>query len=130
MTCTEMNGGDILEEILKKIRETYQELPREEPGVLTRIAVDGENLGLGRDAREQLQDIIDGLGKMAGKKGTCRVERIVDGVSAALLVGFDWEDFAYNEADLAELDFIVPADTKDPREEFGPAFAMLFEIED
>jgi hypothetical protein len=115
--------------IKKKITERFPYLPKRDKKGVKRIAVDGENLCLGRDAREQLQDIMNGLKRMAGKKGTCRVERIVDGISAAQMVGYKRDDLDEEEDDLLTMDFIVPANAKDPKEEFGPAYVILFKEE-
>lgn len=114
----------ILEEIINKIEETFPRLVAEDGE--TQLGVEGYCLGLGRDAREELRSIIDGLRELAGKEGTFRVMRVIDGRAAAQLVGLAEADWLYVEDALLDLDFVAPPDIKDPTEEYGPAFSILF----
>ena len=114
-----------MEEILRKIREVYKELPDKDKAGVSRIVVEGQDLGSSRDSQRSLRAMVIALRGLAGKKGTFEVVRIVQGTSAGTLAGLEEDVLLPHWDELAEHDFIVPADVEDPYEEFGPCFVIL-----
>ena len=90
----------------------------------TKIEINGQALGLGRDAREHLEYVLGEVAKLVGKGGSFRVEKVARAGGAGKLAGLSDE-----ECDLiwdTDLWFVIPKTMKDPTEEYGPSYTIYF----
>lgn len=90
----------------------------------TKIEINGQALGLGRDAREHLDYILGKVAKLVGKGGSFRVEKVARAGGAGKLAGLSDEECDYIWD--TDLWFVIPKTMKDPTEEYGPSYTIYF----
>jgi len=115
---------------IKLIKKIEAKFPRDkaEKGEL-KIAFDGEDLELGREARCGLEYVLWKMTRLAGKKGTFRVVKVASLAGAGMLAGLTDDEVDYIRDIGPDLWFVIPKDKKDPTQEFGPCYTAYFKPE-
>jgi len=111
--------------IIKKIEAKFPR-DRAKKGE-TKIELNGESLGLGRDARDHLDYILGKVRRLAEKGGSFRVVKVARAAGAGKLIGLSEEELDYIWD--TDLWFVIPNNVKDPTQEFGPCYTIYFKAE-